>query len=379
MKVLSVIAICVLISVSAIGQGNMIENGGFDEIEKKIKEGGAIALATGWTSPTATPADLFNKEAKAEEFGAPKNMYGDAEPLNGEGYAGIMVYSYKDEAPRQFLQARLRYPMEEEKVYCVKMNVMLSMLAKFSSNNLGIYISADPVTSEQIEEYTIQPQIIHSQNKIFDEQFDWEAICQSYIAKGDERYITIGNFGPTDMTQAEKVKKPKGVTGNQARGAYYYIDDVSVLNMAGVDECDCELDPGGKSLQVVYSKNVSTEMEVDASQDIEMTRIYFDDMSSDLNARALTDVEKVAALLKENPAYKVKITGHTDPVEESKVTGDVSLNRANMVKSKLLELGVPENKLLVVGVQDFEPVTQDASVAGQAQNRRVVFSVISKE
>lgn len=268
--------------------------------------------------------------------------------------------------------------MEAEKVYCVKMHVMLSMLSKYSANNIGIYISKKPLTPEEIESGELEPQVIHSKNKIFDEQFDWTPICQTYIAEGGEQYITIGNFAKEDETLNEKMKKPKGITGMQARGAYYYIDEVSVENMAGVAECDCELDAAGKALNVVYSVETSSEMEMDVSEEIERTRIYFDDGSDLVSELAMADIEKIAEMLKEHPKYKVKITGHTDPVEEAKITGDVSLGRANAVKDALVELGVPENKLLVVGVQDFEPITSDVTSAGQAQNRRVMFKVISK-
>jgi outer membrane protein OmpA-like peptidoglycan-associated protein len=375
-QILSIVA--VFTSVFCIGQGNMIQNGSFESVGKKIKEGGMIESATGWTSPTDSKADVFSAYAKSDEYKTPTNLYGDTDPLDGKNYAGIMIYSYKDEAPRQYLQAKLTEKMVEEKVYCVKMNVMLSMLSKYSSNNIGIYISAKPLTAEEIAAQNIQPQIIHSQNRIFEEQFDWEAICQTYIADGGEEYITIGNFGTADATQNEKVKKPKGFTGMQARGAYYFVDDVSVMNMAGLQDCDCELDAGGKSLNVVYSVETITDMEMDVSQDIERTRVYFDDRSDLISELAMADLEKVAELLKDHAKYKVKIIGHTDPVEEAKSTGNVSLNRANAVKKALVDFGVSESKLLVVGVQDFEPITKDATSAGQAQNRRVMFSVISK-
>ena len=149
--------------------------------------------------------------------------------------------------------------------------------------------------------------------------------------------------------------------------------------MAGVESCDCEVDASGSSLQVKYSKEVSSDMELDVTEDIEMSRIYFDEGSAAIKEDAKIDMQKVATLLNEHPKYKVKITGHTDPIEEVKVTGDVSLQRAQNVKNELVKLGAYENKLLIVGVQDFDPATEDASVAGQAQNRRVVFEVISKD
>ena len=166
--------------------------------------------------------------------------------------------------------------------------------------------------------------------------------------------------------------------GQQARSAYYYIDDVSVMNMAGVESCDCELDAGGNSINVVYSVETSSEMDVDVSEDVERTRIYFDEGTSTINKLASKDIAKVATLLAEHPKYKVKVIGHTDPVEESQAEGNLSEERANLVKEKLIEAGVAENKLLVVGLQDFEPVTTDGTPAGRAQNRRVMFTVISK-
>ncbi len=379
MKGITIISAVMLMSLIGMSQGNMIVNGSFETVSKKIKGGGMIDNASGWSSPTDAKADVFSANAKADEYKTPVNMYGDADPMEGgRNYAGLMIYSYKDDAPRQYLQAQLTEKMKEEKVYCVKMNVLLSMLSKYSSNNIGIYISKKPLMAEEIEKYDIQPQIIHSQNRIFDEQFDWEPICQTYIADGGEEYITIGNFGSTESTDNGKVKKPKGIIGTQARGAYYYIDDVSVMNMAGVESCDCELDAGGHSINVVYSVETSTEAEVDKSGEVERTRVYFDDLSDLISELALADIEKIATILKENPKYKVKVIGHTDPVEEAKATGNISLNRANAVRDALVGFGVNEGKLLVVGVQDFEPITTDATSAGQAQNRRVMFSVISK-
>ena len=194
MKKLLIATVMSAITVISFAQGNMIQNGSFETVSKKIKSGGMIDYAVGWSSPTDNKADVFSSKAKSDEYKTPANLYGDTDPLDGTNYAGIIMYSYKDDSPRQYLQAELTEKMKEDKVYCVKMNVMLSMLSKYSSNNIGIYISKKPLTPEDIEAYNIEPQIIHSQNRIFDEQFDWEPICQTYIADGGEEYITIGNF-----------------------------------------------------------------------------------------------------------------------------------------------------------------------------------------
>ena len=378
-RLFSFITLLSIAAGSAFAQGNLVQNGSFESVSKKIKEQGSIDYAYPWTSGAEAKADLFNPKSKGEDWGVPMNLYGDGDPKDGEGYAGIVMYSYKDAEPKTYLQIKLSSGLEEEKVYCVKMSVMLGLLSKYACNNLGMYLSEKPMDIEALQAGAITPQIIHSQNKIFMEQFDWEDICHTFIANGNEKYLTIGNFAPSSETQEEKIRKPKGIIGSQARTGYYYIDDVSVMNMAGVEACDCEVDASGSSLQVKYSKEVSSDMELDVTEDIEMSRIYFDEGSAAIKEDAIIDMQKVATLLNEHPKYKVKITGHTDPIEEVKVTGDVSLQRAQNVKNELVKLGAYENKLLIVGVQDFDPATEDASVAGQAQNRRVVFEVISKD
>ena len=373
----AILSLLVLFTSTFIfGQGNLLFNGGFEDISKKIKSGGTIELAEGWKSLDAN-ADLFSKSAKEENYSVPKNLYGDAQPNSGEAYAGIISWSAKDAEPRTYLQSETRYPLVEGKVYCVKMHLMLGILSKYATNNIGIYISQKPITMEEIAKGEIQPQIIHSQNKIMDEQFEWTAVCGSFIAEGKERYITIGNFAQTSKTLSEKMKRPRGFTGQQTRStSYYYMDDVSVINMAGLDDCDCEKAPDGNAMQVKYSKNVSTEKELDVNEAIELTKVYFEDLKSEISPRAMVDVEKVAEMIKTKPELKIQIKGHTDPVEQAKSSGDVSLLRAQTIKEKLVELGVNENKLQVLGMKDFDPATDDSTVTGQAQNRRVVFDIL---
>src|SRR5690606_33398867 len=121
----------------------------------------------------------------------------------------------------------------------------------------------------------------------------------------------------------------------------------------------------GKALVVQYSSNVSTDIEAKDFDKINLTKIYFDEASSELTPVSVSDIEKVAALMNENPNYTLVIVGHTDKVEELKITGNVSQNRADAVKAKLVELGVDETKMSVASMKDAMPATTDASAAGQ--------------
>lgn len=373
----TLLTMCAL-ALTIQAQYSLVFNGGFDQVEKKIKEGAAIEQTTEWYSPTANKADLYNAEAKEEAYGVPLNKNGEAQALNGSGYAGILVYSDKEAEPRQYVQTKLRESMEAGKVYCVKFHVRLSELSKYAANNMGAMVTSKKISTKEIEEYTLQPRIIHSQNKVYTEQFDWVAICKTIKAEGGERYLTIGNFAPQDDIQTEKMKKPRDTEGQQFRHSYYLIDDVSVYNMAGIEECDCEQDAGGNSLAVKYTKNVSTDMEVDASDEIMLTKIYFTHLTSELDPKSKASIQKVASILKDNPDIVIDVIGHTDPLEEMKTTADVSLNRAIAVRDALVDAGVDERQLKTKNKADKAPSTDDATSAGQAQNRRVTFEILEE-
>ena len=103
-RLFSFITLLSIAAGSAFAQGNLVQNGSFESVSKKIKEQGSIVYAYPWNSGTEAKADLFNPKSKGEDWGVPMNLYGDGAPKDGEGYAGIVMYSYKDAEPKTYLQ-----------------------------------------------------------------------------------------------------------------------------------------------------------------------------------------------------------------------------------------------------------------------------------
>src|SRR5690606_14730412 len=105
-KELFALSFCFSVFSFASAQDNLVRNGDFETIDNKIKEGGSIDLSIGWTSATTAKVDLFNDRSKSEDYGVPKNAYGEADALSGTSYAGVRMYSYKDADPRTYLQTK---------------------------------------------------------------------------------------------------------------------------------------------------------------------------------------------------------------------------------------------------------------------------------
>jgi hypothetical protein len=74
---------------------------------------------------------------------------------------------------------------------------------------------------------------------VFSGFYGWEQVCNIYTAKGDERFITIGNFDKNETTKFEAVKKPKDSELESISQAYYYVDNVNITLIDKEEDCKC--------------------------------------------------------------------------------------------------------------------------------------------
>ena len=73
---------------------------------------------------------------------------------------------------------------------------------------------------------------------------------------------------------------------------------------------------------------------------------------------------------------RIEVGGHTDNTGDAASNMQLSLNRANAVTAKLVELGVDGAMLSGKGYGQDKPIADNATEEGKAQNRRMEFSVI---
>ncbi|HLP15397.1 MAG TPA: OmpA family protein [Bacteroidota bacterium] len=79
--------------------------------------------------------------------------------------------------------------------------------------------------------------------------------------------------------------------------------------------------------------------------------------------------------LKANPDVNVEISGHTDNVGSARQNQSLSLRRAQAVKNWLVKNGIPSRRLRTVGKGADEPVADNSTPEGRAENRRIEFYV----
>ena len=101
--------------------------------------------------------------------------------------------------------------------------------------------------------------------------------------------------------------------------------------------------------------------------------ILFETGKATLKAESMEEIQKVADYMKKNPTARFEVQGHTDNQGSDAVNDPLSQQRAEAVVKALEGLGCDPFNMRAVGKGSHEPVADNKTEAGRAQNRRVVF------
>lgn len=90
----------------------------------------------------------------------------------------------------------------------------------------------------------------------------------------------------------------------------------------------------------------------------------------------LDDVEALLVIMRDFPALKIVVEGHTDNAGDPKKNRKLSEWRANWVKQFLLERGIDEGRVEAAGLGDSDPIADNDTQRGRDKNRRLVVRVV---
>jgi len=173
------------------------------------------AYINSWDKPSIGSSDYYN-------FNCPGIQPTVQSPRSGEGYAGIICYNFGTEF-REYITGTFSSPLVAGTLYDVEFYVSLHDNYIQAVEEVGAYISTSaPGPFSNALHINVVPQIENIFGALNDTA-SWKQVSGQYLATGGEMFITIGNFHDDSTTT---ITQP-GTFGSF--GAYYFIDDVSVI------------------------------------------------------------------------------------------------------------------------------------------------------
>ncbi len=101
--------------------------------------------------------------------------------------------------------------------------------------------------------------------------------------------------------------------------------------------------------------------------------INFDVDKATLRPESMGTLNQIKRILADNPDLKFEIDGHTDNSGAAAHNLTLSQQRADAVKSQLVQMGVDPSRLTAKGYGDTKPMADNGTPEGKANNRRVEF------
>jgi len=128
--------------------------------------------------------------------------------------------------------------------------------------------------------------------------------------------------------------------------------------------------------QFAASDSASIRRDADVLAVTFKSDVLFDSGSSALKAGAYQEINRVSQVLTQYPETRIMIAGHTDGDGSEAFNQDLSVRRAEAVRSALVSQGVSSSRITTMGFGETQPVADNNTAAGKQLNRRVVVTIV---
>lgn len=110
--------------------------------------------------------------------------------------------------------------------------------------------------------------------------------------------------------------------------------------------------------------------------DKKIFNIAFQTNKSGIPSSAEADLNDLFSVLEKKSNMIIQISGHTDNKGNEKFNTKLSLERAEAVKSYLVEKGIDEWRISTLGSGSSEPLAPNTTLEGRLKNRRIEIIVL---
>ncbi|MGD0756738.1 MAG: OmpA family protein [Bacteroidales bacterium] len=173
----------------------------------------------------------------------------------------------------------------------------------------------------------------------------------------------IGTTASSDEDGSYKVKLPAKKSYMIDLHATGYLSDVKRIDV-----------PDNWSKEI-YNLNVDL-IKVKVGKKVVLNNILFETGKSVLTSGSYKELERLLNIMKENAQMKIEISGHTDKTGSEPLNFKLSGARAKAVVDYLIQNGIDPSRMESRGYGSLQPISDNATAAGRAKNRRVEFKIL---
>ncbi|MCB0517082.1 MAG: OmpA family protein [Chitinophagales bacterium] len=208
----------------------------------------------------------------------------------------------------------------------------------------------------------VQADVVHAQTGE-----SLEAIVEFVDTQNDKMMLRQKTDEQGKFLVTMPVGKNYACTVNKEGFAFYSANfALDTVNFTQPYELHIPLEPLPQT-SVAQTQNPPTETH------LTLHNIFFETNSYQLLSSSSYELDKMVGLLTENPKLQVEIIGHTDNVGAEDFNLKLSEQRAKSVYDYLVSKGIAMARLQYKGKGESEPIADNNTAEGKAQNRRTEF------
>jgi outer membrane protein OmpA-like peptidoglycan-associated protein len=127
-----------------------------------------------------------------------------------------------------------------------------------------------------------------------------------------------------------------------------------------------------KFVRITWPRRASLERDLAEGRKSILYGIYFDYNSAEIRKESEVVLREIAGVLEAHPDWSLRIDGHTDSIGGAAFNQDLSVRRAEAVRTALVErYGIVAARLATGGSGASRPLDRNDTPEGRARNRRV--------
>ena len=285
--------------------------------------------------------------------------YTNGDSFSGRGYVGLILFGgYPDVI--EYIGVELRDTLIKNHIYCGTFHIRAADSYQYI-DQIGMFLSENKEYVEMFAAMYKSPQILSNYSEPIVPELGWIKVSKEFVAQGNERFLTIGNFLEPDRHVKSINEFSTG--GSLGWNSYYLLDDISVVEIKTDQTCK------DVNRQENYSANKPSLDTITMAN-----TFYFDSDKFELDKSEFERLVKWKIELRDLDVFQSTVIGGTDSNASNDYNYLLSVRRSDYILSILGNV-LGDKNIEVENNGELKPLADNSIEKGKQLNRCVQLSI----